>query len=316
MDEAIVREILSNYGILQSTAELLSDRDGQVVRVVDENQSFLLRIEDSTQHSNPKVEIQLEWMSSIGTQSIVRVPELIPLLNGNDYGFVEAIDRNKQSRFRLFKWLDGERKSADEWVEKENLFAIGQTVAQLHEHAIEFGIPEDSDSEVLKPTAFLRAIAKLCTDNIVPYLGELDKDRFFINVDQIMRALEECIGDEWGLIHADLGPQNWIFEHGKLGLIDFESYTIGYFIHDLLGVLWSHSHWEQNQQYLNWLFQGYESVRPISDCVKSNVFNLQAVHCVLWIGWVLGLDEDELKPYIPDQIQLMERLCEQNRKFS
>jgi Ser/Thr protein kinase RdoA (MazF antagonist) len=315
----LIREtILPQYGIECKDAGLLSDQGEKVFHISDSaGQQFLLRLQDPLELSDHAIKAQLNWLHSILEETDLVVPRPIALESGKLFGEMEDSSTAESLRFVLYSWVEGERKSSpDQWVKHENLFLIGSTVAKMHIHSKAHEVPQSNEIPTLNSATFMGDKSFLFSDTIEPYLDHMDLQRFHRYIDEVSSALVEFveIEAERGLIHADLGPQNWLFHNQKPALIDFDAFAVGYFIHDLLGVLWSHSHWDSNEIHLNSLFAGYESVRKIPDGVKKNVFLLQAAHCAMWINWVLSLkkNQEELRPHIPDQVRLLEKLCEKN----
>ena len=69
----------------------------------------------------------------------------------------------------------------------------------------------------------------------------------------------------FGLIHGDLGPANWVFLRGEARPIDFDEFGVGYFLFDLVQVLWTHSMWPDYDAHMSRLLESYESVRALDD---------------------------------------------------
>jgi len=315
MFDVVTEQVLTQYGIKAKTVNLLSELNEYVFQVVrDDGQTFVLRLQQPDKLSDDAVHAQLNWLKAIHVETDIIVPLPVALTSGKSFGNVELSQLETTCRYVLFNWVEGERKpTPDDWVHPENLNLIGRVVAQLHNHAQNYGMPQEGSVSLLNSQGFLGEGSALKSNEIEPHLGSLELKTFHRYIDTVASVLQEHVEkeDECGLIHADLGPHNWLFDQGVPRIIDFDAFAIGYFVHDLLGVLWSHCHWKANQTYVASLFEGYETVRNISDGVKANVFALQAAHCFMWINWVLSLKpeaQNELIPHIPFQVSIVEQL--------
>jgi len=317
MLKRVSREILPLYGMEAASVDPIADSNELVLRVVGkDDQQYVLRLQDPEDMPDSAVRTQLDWLNSILDETHIVVPRPVALKSGQPFGAITVANRPRPFRFVLLVWLEGQRKSTpSEWVEHDNLVLIGKVVARLHEHSKQHDVPQDCGVPVLNAAAFLGESCALRRNEAKRYLGGVDLERFYRHMDVVRAALVECVEreEERGLIHADLGPHNWVFFEGVPSIIDFDAFAVGYFVHDLLGVLWSHSHWDGNEEYVKSLFAGYETVRCIADNVKANVFSLQAAHCLMWINWVLSMKNgrmrDELVRHIPHQVQIVEKLC-------
>ena len=307
---------LPQYGIEAREIKLLADAAELVFEVMDrEGGKYVLRLQDPDHLSDRAIRTQLAWLNSILDETDVLVPRPVPLSSNAPFGTMETGAPTKQYRFMLFDWVDGDRrKTPQKWVERDNLELVGRVVAQMHEHSQRYGVPKDSEVSSLDVASILGEDSVLRSHEVIAYLGDADLTTLYGQMDLIRAAVDECqTDDELGLIHADLGPHNWLFSEGQPSIIDFDAFVVGDFVHDLLGCLWSHSHWEENPTFVESLFAGYETIRSIGDNVKAHVYLLQAAHCLVWINWVLSLKsgqiQKELAPHIPHQVRVIDRLC-------
>jgi Ser/Thr protein kinase RdoA (MazF antagonist) len=87
----------------------------------------------------------------------------------------------------------------------------------------------------------------------------------------------------FGLIHGDLEPPNWVFHQGEARPIDFDQFGLGYYMHDLAQILWTHSMWPKYERYRARLLDAYERVRPLSAAERRHMRTFEAIPLIEWI---------------------------------
>lgn len=120
---------------------------------------------------------------------------------------------------------------------------------------------------------------------------------------------------EFGLIHADLGPHNWVFRGSEVGLIDFDQFGLGFCLYDLVGVLVSFAHWDSYEEHQDRLLTGYETVRPLPDCTKEQLGMFMAANFCAWMNHRLGVEDEqerrEFARWLPFTAKMLARYCDQ-----
>src|SRR5262249_24368986 len=116
-----------------------------------------------------------------------------------------------------------------------------------------------------------------------------------------------------GLIHGDLEPPNWVFHSGEARPIDFDEFGAGFFLFDLMQIVWTHALWPDYPQFRASLLEGYESVRPIAPDLKSLLDLFQAIAFFEWLNHRLSEGSDaqsELRRWRGPTVRLIAGLCE------
>ena len=256
----------------------------------------VLRIQDNSRDT------VLHWLGSVEG---VAVPRPIPLRTGALSGHL-----GERRHFQLSEWVEGERVTdAKEFVQLDRLRALGATVARLHASAERFGIPDDSDLEVVDADSIFGDGAWL---DVVP-AERVDEARENAN------AVEACLRDlpraptTFGIIHADLEPQNWVFHDDEPRPIDFGEGCIGFYLYDLLGVTWTHTGWPGYPEYQEALVAGYESVRAIPAEGRPHLDAIQTACLFNWIRFVATRGRPELREYVPVTLDAIRKLIDGRR---
>jgi Ser/Thr protein kinase RdoA (MazF antagonist) len=69
--------------------------------------------------------------------------------------------------------------------------------------------------------------------------------------------------DVFGLIHADLHQENYLFHQGRVRAIDFDDCGWGHFVYDLAVTLGELQHLPDSDALRAGLLRGYRAVRPL-----------------------------------------------------
>ena len=128
-----------------------------------------------------------------------------------------------------------------------------------------------------------------------------------------MKFVKQLEG-QYGLIHADLAPANWVFHEGEPRPIDFDEFGRGFFLFDLLGVLWSHVSWEEYPSFRAHLLRGYKRVRSIPPEVEQLADLFQAATLFAWLNHGCRLTDEvaraEFLRWVPSTTRTIGRLCQ------
>ena len=193
--------------------------------------------------SKQAIASELIWIEALGKTDL-NLPEVIP--GKNDQLFAEIfIEGEKDTRVvDVFAWIDGttltehlEDISRDELVP---LFKkIGKTAAKLHQHSSTWKPPEafqrhawDIDG-LLGETPFWGQFWNL-------KLLNMEQKEFVLKTKAVLRDyLQDYFStpDTYGLIHADMIPDNLMLSGDDLYIIDFDDAGFGYYLFDIATIL-------------------------------------------------------------------------------
>jgi Ser/Thr protein kinase RdoA (MazF antagonist) len=89
----------------------------------------------------------------------------------------------------------------------------------------------------------------------------------------------------FGLIHADLLPQNILVQPDGLAVIDFDDAAFGWHLHDLSVALVQYVHHERFPAIRDALVAGYRSVRPLDERSLALLPTFLLARTFAEIGW-------------------------------
>ena len=246
---------------------------------------------------------ELTWLAALSQEAGLSVPAPVPTLEGKLLTTIITPGMPKGRIVSLMRWLDGKR-IRHAWQPK-HLTALGRAVAQLHTFSAgwqpphEFSRPHwDWDSQ-LGGSMFEDSLEVL-----VGSMPEKFQEPFQVisrEAKQAMAALGKD-SDAYGLIHADLYPENVLFKAGKAFPIDFEDCGYGYWMWDIAVALclWA---WGKDWGRLCDAFQeGYAQIRTLPEAQWAQLdffVATQFATMLLWASAFLKRDPQRVAEYTP-----------------
>lgn len=181
----------------------------------------------------------------------------------------------------VLRWMDGRIHEAS--PRPVHVRLLGAAMAQLHEHADDWGPPAgfvrirwDHETFFGNVMVYGGTPAARCWD----LLPEQLRDRF--------RAVDARMVDilagssDTGLIHADLHLGNALFDHGAVKIIDFDDCGTGPRLYDLAVALWELRDRPDYPAFRDALLSGYGSRRDLDVSHLDDYIALRQVAFDLW----------------------------------
>jgi Ser/Thr protein kinase RdoA (MazF antagonist) len=246
---------------------------------------------------------ELTWLAALSQEAGLPVPAPITTPDGKLLTTIITPGMPNGRVVSVMRWLDGRRYGKG--LQPKQLSALGQVVARLHnfsagwQHPKEFTRPVwDWDSQ-LGGSMFRHPMDKI-VDSIPPKFQE-PFQVIAREGKQIMGALGK--GPEaYGLIHADLYPENVLFKDGKALPIDFEDCGYGYWMWDIAIALCEWAWGKEWERMRDAFWEGYSQVRtlPGSQWAQLDLFiAIQFATMVLWSSALFMNDPKRAAEYIP-----------------
>jgi Ser/Thr protein kinase RdoA (MazF antagonist) len=237
---------------------------------------------------------EMTWLAALSRDAGLPVPAPIPTLAGELVTRIAARGVPEGRLVSLMRWVDGRRLTTG--LRPGHFQAWGRMVARLHEFAAGWQPPEGFQRFVWDWEGLLGGRGFGCTvEELVDSMPELLQEPFQI-VSHEARAVMEALGqgpDAYGLIHADMCPENVLFKAGEAVPIDFEDCGFGYWLWDIAVALcqqpWTEAWYRQRDAFL----EGYARVRTLPESQLRHVDLFLAVQyatAVLWASMFLRDD--------------------------
>ncbi len=264
----LAEDALAEYRIQRARLVPLAHSENTTFRVETPSaERYVLRIHRTTgspfhpPRSMAEVRSEAIWISAVRRDTGLAVPEPVPTVDGSMLTVVASESVPAPRVCVLFRWGPG--RFLDAGLTPSHLERVGGFIARLHDHALGFVPPAgfarwrigDLSGEV---TAYVaRVVGEQCGSEAVSIVE--------VVTDMVQQARRELgTGPEvFGLIHADLHQENYLFHRGQVRAIDFDDCGWGHFVYDLAVTLSELRGRPDYAALRAGLLRGYRAVRPL-----------------------------------------------------
>jgi Ser/Thr protein kinase RdoA (MazF antagonist) len=241
-----VFKALESFSVDPAEVQLVSLSENVTYRVADRRSDtdYVLRLHRPGYNSIEALESERIWTRAL-REAGISAPEPLLTRQGQHFVLIDIPDAGEQRCAGMTKWAEGTPLSdylrsnccGDERIQ---IFrSIGELAAAMHNHAT--GWPE--------PPGFTRR--RLDLDGLLgdaPSWGRFWEHASLTRAERArLRRAREAIrpilgaygerADNFSLIHADLHPDNIIYNDGDMALIDFDDSAYGWHLYDLASAL-------------------------------------------------------------------------------
>ena len=277
----IVERALGQWGLEGAISRLIAARENAVYEVTLGDTRVALRLHRQGYRSDLELRSELAWMDQAAKGGL-NVAAPIPAQNG---ALLLEIDG---TQIDVLTWLTGRTmtetlRATDPEEHAPIFFTLGCEMARLHQVSDAWTKPPDFerihwDAEGLLGDA---PVWDRFWEN--PELAKTDRDRFeafrheaSARLAQVGRSLD------YGLVHADLVPDNVLIDGNALRLLDFDDGGFGYRLFDVATALLKYMSAPNYPQLQSSLIDGYQSVHPL-DIAELDLF--LALRAATYVGW-------------------------------
>jgi len=269
---------LRAWGVGKADLELIRDRDNTTFAVsVDGKRRYALRVCRPHPKRISRAARELAWLRALERDTN------LPLAQPHAM-HVDATDGRVCLAFR---WVDGEPLDGIKLTVKEAR-AIGRIAATLHQHARTW--PTETTKRDLRPSELGRwhapggykvgrALQSLTSTetSVIDAAARMTRDLAGTLMDG---------GNPYGLIHADLTPDNCIAHRDDVIPIDFADTSYGFFLYDI-AIFFASIHGRADRDALgDAYFDGYEMVLPAPRAAMATIDRLIIVRLVSQAIWL------------------------------
>jgi Ser/Thr protein kinase RdoA (MazF antagonist) len=262
---------------------------------------FLLRIHALSDADS--IISELTWLEALNKKAGLPVPAPVKTPDGRLLTTIVTPGIPNGRVVSLMRWLDG--RSFHRGLRPRHLTALGHVVAHMHSFSAGWQPPAgftrphwDWDSQ-LGGSMFRHPMGQI-VDSIPTKFREP-----FQFISQEAQQLMESIGngpDAYGMIHADLYPENVLFKAGQAYPIDFEDCGYGHWMWDIAIALCTWAWGPEWERMRDAFWEGYFKVRtlPEKQWTQIDLFvATQFATMVLWSSALLMNDPKREAEYVP-----------------
>jgi len=314
--QALARTALERWDFGAAALAPIKVRENAVFRIdLDGGGRAVLRVHRPGYHSDSELESEFAWLSALESAG-VQVPRVIRSRGGRNFEIVTASGLDGPRQIDVFEWIDGRQLGSIEAglsggsdSVADQYHQIGALAARMHNHAQGWR----------PPPAFRRH--SWDADGLVgeqPFWGR------FWDLDALSNAQRDLLlrsrrliahdlaeygmhADRYGLIHADLVPENLLIDGGRACVIDFDDAGFGWHLFELATSLYFITEDSIYSAARDALMRGYRTERALSDAALERLPLFLAVRGTTYLGWVHTRQDtetaNEMTPF------LIERAC-------
>ncbi len=288
--------VLNGYEVSVKSIESINYEYNATFKVTTlDSTNFALRININSPRSTENIRAEVAWVRFL--QGIDGIHTATPIAN-KDGLFITTLSHPRSGRELncvLYSWLDGEEVGDEPTLEQ--LHAVGQAMALMHESSKDFILPNDcalpsfqdpfweTEDFLLSDKSKLELANKgLVAKAFVRIIAETDA-LFAENSPQI--------------IHADLHGWNMKWHNDQLSIFDFDDSGIGLPIQDIATALYYLDTPEQDEALLN----GYKSVMKLPAHKKSDLEMLLIHRRLMLLNYLYETKNQEHQEMIPKYLE-------------
>jgi Ser/Thr protein kinase RdoA (MazF antagonist) len=299
--QALALAALRDWDLKVANVAPIKVRENAVFRIdLADGGRAVLRVHRSGYHSDAELNSEFIWMRALETAGIP-VPRVIRSRHGRDFevvavptiGGAPAIGGARQ--IDVFEWIDGRQLgsvesgvSGEGAAVAEQYQMIGAIAARMHNHAAGWQCP----------TGFRRHAwdaAGLVGEQ--PFWGRFWELAALTpgQTKLLLRARAKIAGelaaygtkpDRYGLIHADLVPENLLVDGNRVQVIDFDDAGFGWHLFELATSLYFIAGDGIYPTARESLIRGYRTEREMTDEALEWLPLFLAVRGTTYLGWV------------------------------
>ncbi len=269
--EQVINKACDYWGLHNTSVALVAARENRVYRVESQKGVFALRLHRSGYRTLDEIRSELIWMNMLIKHN-TSVPNPISAIDGDFIKMVDGIVVD------ILSWVEG--KPLNQIEPTAMIYHdLGVLLARMHELADAWPLPE----------SFARPTWNLVGD--APSWGrfwenpQLTKEQQATLLDfrdYARSTLESLPQPDCGLIHADLVPDNVLYNGHQLQAIDFDDGGFGYRLFDLATITHRSKRLQSSDKLAAAVISGYQKHRVL-DCYSLPLF--EALRACTYVGW-------------------------------
>jgi Ser/Thr protein kinase RdoA (MazF antagonist) len=304
---------LGAYGLAGAELEWVSETSSVVYRVTrPDGLRCALRIHRPGHKAIAWIESELTWLEAIRRETDLLAPRPIRTVEGDLLSWVQSPDGNALP-CALLEWVEGTACTPGT-IQPEQVRRVGMYLARLHEFSRGYVPPPGFERPALDADGFFGEESAYHAGEGERLFTEGQRAVFGV-VEGRVRAAMAGLGrgrDAFGLIHADVIPQNVVFQGEQIeresdgravarpypddvfmtGVVDFDECSWGYYLYDLAPMLWMLRAQPGYGACRAALIEGYERISRLPEGWPEALETFIAARQVASCRWIARHRED------------------------
>jgi Ser/Thr protein kinase RdoA (MazF antagonist) len=296
--------VLARYDLAVAAVRPLSMHFNAIFRVdLEDGGRVVLRINRPGNRSLVDIRSELIWLDALRRETDLVVTEPLPTRDGDLVTTVATAGVPEPRHCAVFRWIDGRAPSRRSSL--RTLFALGATMARLHDHADRFAPPSDFTERKLDQVWPFGRPPAIVGDEVD---GVFTRERRAVLRESAARvevALADLYADpaELRFLHADLHLGNVKISRAGLAVLDFDDSLWAHPVQDV-GISFCYLQYHPNYPELCSAFKnGYTSLRPWPETAPGQVEAFAAARQIQLVSYLSHADEPSLAGYLPRMLE-------------
>ena len=306
---------LGDWDLAVTNLVPLKVRENAVFRVdLADGGRAVVRVHRRGYHTDEELESEFAWLRALAAAGIA-VPRVIPSRRGRDFEVV-ATSAAGPRQIDLFEWIEGSQLGSVETginghgaAVASQYHTIGAIAARIHNQAASWQRPAGFRRHAWDARGL---IGEQPLWGRFWELAALSPGQKSL-IERARQAIADGLAayaagpDRYGLIHADLVPENLLIDGNRVRVIDFDDAGFGWHLFELATSLYFITGNSLYPTARDALIRGYRSERPLPDAALESLPLFLAARGTSYLGWVHTRQGSgaarELTPF------LIERAC-------
>ena len=269
--------------------ELLSHRENAVFRVDDagSGKRYVLRVHRPGYQTPASIRSELAWMAAL-REAGVDTPAALPGVDGEWVQSVAIDAIAAPFDCDVLYWIEGVPPGETDLAETYRL--VGSINAKMHRHVQGWTPPGDFERQVWDEDGLVGG------DPLWGRFADLealsDDQRALLSaargaVRQRLMAYGKT-PDRYGLIHADVLPDNILVTADGPMVIDFDDCGFGWYLYDYATCVSFHEGAESFAAVHDGWVAGYRGVAPLPPSFEAEALTFRLARFIVILGWLHG----------------------------
>ena len=292
--DTLAASAVKAWGLKPVSLHRVACRENAVYAVQEEGRRLALRIHRYGYHDRASLESEVAWMQAL-SEAGVATPPVVCTPRGEAIAEVTSDTVSVPHLCDVLEWVGGRPLGAAEnpaalghGALKDMYRTVGQIAGRIHCHSTTWRSP----AGFLRPhwdregCLGRRALWGPWFDLAVLQ----DEERRVLN--DAVAILDRTLarygrGNEvYGLVHADLVPDNLLEHDARVVAIDFDDSGYGWYLFELATAVFWYLGSEHYEQALEGYVAGYRTVRPLSDEELQLLPQFLLKRALVYMGWM------------------------------
>ncbi len=280
---------LSRYGFPPSSElALLKHRENTVFQVTHptSGERGVLRVHRTGYQTAASIVSEFQWMQALGDAG-VRTPAVIPARDGALVVTAQIDELPEPRLVDMLEWIQGQPPAEDNLV--DSFRTLGELHTRCHAHVRQWTLPDGFCRQAWDEAALLDGQHPIIAPAWENWALNAEQRALVLECREALRERLRQWGkepDRYGLIHADLMPENLIVADDGMHLIDFDDCGFGWYLYDPASALLFYYGQDFYPDLLDAWAAGYRSVRRLTDEEINELPTFLLLRCFYGLGWL------------------------------